>query len=116
MKLVYVAGPYRADTEHGIIKNIRAAEEVALRVWKSGAACICPHKNTSMLGGECDDEVWLRGDLEMLRRCDALVCVDGWQDSRGTVAEIGFAHDMFIPVFYNFEEFEACLELEKIKK
>lgn len=74
MILVYIAGPYRAPTEWEVLGNIRRAEEVALRVWKAGAACICPHKNTAFFGGAAPDDVWLTGDLEMVRRCDAVVC------------------------------------------
>src|SRR4051812_24706808 len=46
MKLIYIAGPYRAATEWQVVQNIRRAEALALAVWQSGAACICPHKNT----------------------------------------------------------------------
>lgn len=33
-KLAYIAGPYRADTIHGIVQNIRKAEAVAIKYWK----------------------------------------------------------------------------------
>ena len=38
MKVVYVAGPYRADTEYEVLLNIQAAERLALQIWKAGAA------------------------------------------------------------------------------
>lgn len=116
--LVYVAGPYRAATEWGLVKNIRKAEELALRVWSSGAACICPHKNVAHYGGAVqpgpgvDDEIWLNGDLEMLRRCDAVLLTDNWESSKGATAEAEFANSIGIPVFLSFDVFEAWLKNE----
>jgi hypothetical protein len=110
MKLVYVVGPYRAKTEYGVLQNIQRAEQLALQVWLSGAACICPQKNTAFFGGAADDQVWLNGDLEMIRRCDAIVCVDGWQTSKGSVNEVALAHDMGIPVFETIDEMKGWLK------
>lgn len=109
MKVVFVAGPYRASTEYAVMQNIRNAESVALRVWKAGAACICPHLNTAFFGGAADDSVWLNGAIEILRRCDAVVCVAGWQGSRGASGEVKLAKQLSIPVFENFEEFKTWL-------
>jgi len=36
MKRAYVAGPYWADTEHGVVENIRRAGDVSLELWKLG--------------------------------------------------------------------------------
>jgi hypothetical protein len=103
MKLVYVAGPYRAASEWGVLKNIQRAEELALKVWIAGAACICPHKNTAFFGGAAHDNVWLEGDKEMVRRSDAIVCTDGWRDSAGATGEVELAKSLGIPVFDDFE-------------
>jgi hypothetical protein len=110
MKLVYLAGPYRAATEWQLVQNIRRAEALALEVWKLGAACICPHKNTALLGGACDDTVWLEGDLEMLRRCDAVVCTSDWQRSEGARNEVGEARRLKIPVFESLASLQSWLE------
>src|SRR5262249_60930335 len=109
MKVVYIAGPYRASSEYQVLQNIRRAEEVALRVWRSGAACICPHKNTAFFGGAAHDSVWLVGDLEIIRRCDALVCVEGWQKSVGATGEVKLAREIGIPVFESITEFQRWL-------
>jgi Domain of unknown function (DUF4406) len=109
MKVVYIAGPYRASGEYQTLQNIRRAEELALRVWRSGAACICPHKNTAFFGGAADDSVWLAGDLEILLRCDAVLCTDNWGASRGATGEVQLARSRGIPVFEAFEEFEKWL-------
>ena len=88
MKVVYIAGPYRADTPHGIVENIRRAEDVAITYWRRGYAVICPHKNTALLDGACPDETWLKGDLELLRRCDIIVMMKGYEHSTGARAEL----------------------------
>ena len=87
MKLAYIAGPYRADTPSGIVANIRAAEAVAIEYWKKGYAVICPHKNTALFDGLCPDETWLEGDIEIMKRCDVVVMVPGWEKSAGACEE-----------------------------
>ena len=110
MKVVYVAGPYRAPTEYGILLNIQRAEQLALRIWIAGAACICPHKNTAFFGGAAHDNVWLQGDLEIVKRCDAVVCTEGWERSAGASGEVALARSLGIPVFEMFESFEQWLK------
>lgn len=100
MKLVYIAGPFRAPTAWGIEQNIRRAETLSLEVWKLGAAALCPHANTRFFHGLCTDQTWIDGTLEMLRRCDAvLVCADS-ENSSGTRGEIEEARRIGIPVFH----------------
>jgi hypothetical protein len=102
MLLGYTAGPYRAKTEWELIMNIRLAEEWAAYGWAQNCAMICPHKNTAHYGGilGLDDSVWLIGDLEMIKRCDFLLIVPGWEKSSGTRGEIALADELGIPVFY----------------
>lgn len=113
MKLVFVAGPYRAPTEFGVLQNIRHAEALALRIWQSGAACLCPHKNTAFFGGAADDQVWLNGALEMVRRCDAVVCTEDWKASLGACGEVVLAKELGIPVFERFEDYETWLRASR---
>jgi hypothetical protein len=109
MKLVYVAGPYRANTEYQVLLNIQAAERLALQIWQAGAACICPHKNTAFFGGAADDNVWLAGDLEIVRRCDAVVCTEDWSTSSGASGEVALARSLGMPVFERFKDFQEWL-------
>lgn len=99
MRLVYISGPYSAATEWGVEQNIRRAEALALRAWAAGAAVICPHLNTSHFGGALPDETWLNGDLEILRRCDAVLLVSGWQQSVGVLGELRLARELELPVW-----------------
>lgn len=99
MNVVYIAGPYRASTPWEIEQNIRRAEEVALEVALSGAMPLCPHTMTRFYGGQATDEFWLAGTMELLRRSDAVMLVEGWQDSAGTLAEVDAADDLALPTF-----------------
>jgi len=100
MKLVYIAGQYRANTVHGIVKNIRKAEKVALKYWRKGYAVICPHKNTALFDGSAPDKVWLDGDLEILKRCDIIVMMKGWEKSSGSIAELKLAKELKLEIIY----------------
>lgn len=91
MKVAYIVGPYRSKTIRGIVENIRTAERYALKYWKSGYAVICPHKNTALLDGATEDEVWLEGDKELLKRSDLIVVTPNWEKSKGSVQEIRYA-------------------------
>ncbi|HLP84813.1 MAG TPA: DUF1937 family protein [Phycisphaerales bacterium] len=104
MKLIYVAGPYRAPSEWQVTLNIREAEAAALELWRMGYAVICPHKNTAYFGGAAPDQVWLDGDMEMLRRCDAVYAMPSWKKSTGATAEISEARRLGIPVFETLDE------------
>jgi Domain of unknown function (DUF4406) len=112
-KVVYIAGPYRAPTEWGVYQNIRKAEEAAIELWHMGAAVICPHKNTAFFGGAAHDDVWLEGDRAILRRCDAVYCIEGWENSTGAKCEIELATQLGIPIFYTKEEFQEWLSSQE---
>jgi hypothetical protein len=104
MKLIYVAGPYSAPTEYEVQLNIAKAEAAALEIWKTTrAAAICPHKNTAHWGGALTHDEFIAGDLEMIRRCDAVFLLDGWERSKGAREEYNFAMEHGIFVFYNLE-------------
>lgn len=99
LKLVYIAGPFRAPDQWKQFQNIRRAETLAFEVWKLGAVAICPHLNTMHFQDALPDSVWLDGDLEIVKRCDAVVMVHGWEDSKGSLKERELAFKLGIPVF-----------------
>lgn len=99
MIVVYIGGPFRAATAYKVFQNINKAEALAYEVWAAGMVAICPHNNTRHFDGELTDSVWLDGDLELLKRSDAMILVEGWERSKGASAEVAFAQDQGIPVF-----------------
>lgn len=106
MKAAYVAGPYRSATIRGTVENIRAAEGVALDLWRFGYAALTPHLNTALFDGACDDSVWLAGSLELLRRCDLVVVLPGYELSDGSMAEVNEASKRGIPVYQWPDDYE----------
>lgn len=110
-RVVYVAGPFRAQLRPGDQYeqelNIRRAEALALEVWRLGFACICPHANTRFFQGALADDAWLEGDLAILRRCDAILLTADWASSFGARAERAFAEKHGIPVFHDLRELDA---------
>jgi hypothetical protein len=94
--LVYIAGPY---TRPCPVANTRAAIEVMHRLWKSGVITpICPH--LSLLADmvcPMPYTEWLKLDLELLRRCDAVLRMPG--DSYGADCEVDDADRCGIKVF-----------------
>ena len=100
--LIYVAGPYRANSEWQVKQNIREAEKYALVLWEAGFTVICPHKNTAFFGGAhgLPDSVWLEGDLVIIPRCDAVFLLPRWLDSEGTRDEKACAAAHRVPVFH----------------
>lgn len=110
MKVVFLAGPYRAPTEYGVQQNIEAASRVAMEVWKLGAVCICPHKNTAFFGGALPDSAWLEGDIELIIRSDAVLMIDGWQRSTGACHEKLFAEGIGKPVLFSLAGLEDWLK------
>lgn len=107
MKVAYIAGPYRADTENGVVRNIRAAENVSIKYWQQGYAVICPHKNTALFGGLAEDAVWLEGDLEILRRCDTIIMMPSWKSSAGATAEYKLAKDLGLEIIFEIADDRA---------
>lgn len=117
MKVIYVAGPFRArnangtNSAWGTQQHVMRAMELALEIWKRGHAAICPHANTMFFqdSAGCADDVWLYGDLELLRRCDAVLMVPGWEKSQGATAEKEVAESRGIPVLLSMEALERFL-------
>ncbi len=109
MKLIYVAGPYRGRTPWAIEQNVRRAEELALTVCAMGAVGVAPHCMWRYYQGQFQDEYWLEAGLEVMRRCDAVALVDGWETSSGTKAEIDRARLYGMPVFGHLEDLSDWL-------
>ena len=107
--VIYVAGPFRGSDAWAIEQNVRQAEALALEVWRSGGAAICPHANTRFFQGAAPDRVWLDGDLEILRRCDGVLMTPDWKRSEGAKAEHGVAHASGLPIFYTLDELRGWL-------
>ena len=98
--MVYVCGPHRSITPEGVDLNIRAAETVSRKIFQAGAFSVCPHVITRGHEEAQGEEFWLRSTLDLLRKCDAIVILDGWEISEGCVREVQVARDLKIPLYW----------------
>ena len=112
--LIYVAGQYFPSTKmHGekagimhwqMHTNIEKARAV-------GAECVCrgwypliPHTNTAWMSGLQQHEWWYEATNEMLKVCDAIIMIEGWEESHGAQLEHDEAQRMGINVYYSVDE------------
>lgn len=107
--VVYVAGPYRGD----ISLNIDRAKAVGMLAAQLGWSPVIPHANTAHFDTmlpEISDEFWLEATLEIMRRCDAVVLVPGWESSIGAVGEKKEAERLLMPVFDNISNLPQAMD------
>jgi hypothetical protein len=100
--IVYVAGPYGAPTHEGISANIQNARQVGIELWEMGHVPIVPHLNTAHFEVDCKvpNDAYYQGDLKIQARCDCVVVVPGWENSKGTRDEIEYAGTIDQPVYF----------------
>lgn len=117
MKVIYIAGPFRSMNKNGksnawgVQRNVMDAMAMSLEVWKRGHVGLCPHSNAMFFqdADECADSVWLEGDIELLRRSDAVLVTPTWEKSSGACAEVNWAVDHGMPVLYSIADLELYL-------
>ena len=100
MKVIYVAGKYRGETEREVFDNIISARSAALKLWDEGWAVVCPHTNSILMGSRLGDAQFIKGDLEIIRRCDAIYMLLNWQLSQGARLELAEAERLSLDVIY----------------
>ena len=127
MILIYIAGPYRAETQSAVEANIQRARTVGAELVFQSQMCleeplsvfpVIPHANTGLFDFETlikdvPGEYYLDGTMEMLKRCGAVILTswDAAQGSAGTIQEIRYANRNAIPVFASVAAF-ICYETD----
>ena len=104
MKLVYIAGPYRASTQWEVEQNIQNARREGAMVAKEGHYPVIPHANTAHMSGLAPEELFLEGSMALLKACDGVYLTGDWQESMGSVAEYKMALELGIPVSSQWED------------
>jgi hypothetical protein len=105
VKVIYTAGPYRGPGWNDVWNNIISARAAARTLWLKGWAVICPHSNSIFMDGpEIPAMTFLNGDLEIIRRVDAVVMLPGWEWSEGSLGELELAKELGIPIYYSIQE------------
>uniref|UniRef100_A0A6M3KYH8 DUF4406 domain-containing protein n=1 Tax=viral metagenome TaxID=1070528 RepID=A0A6M3KYH8_9ZZZZ len=100
MRVIYIAGAYRGECENDVFENIVHARREAVKLWDKGFAVICPHTNSFFMGSRLGDTHFLEGDLEIVRRCDAMYLLAGWAESEGAQAEFRLAHELGLEILF----------------
>lgn len=105
MSFIYLAAPY----SHPIaaIRELRYAQinEFAARLMQAGHAVFSPISQSHTIARYMEDsytlnhEFWMRMDLPVLERAERMIVLmlDGWQKSRGVMAEIAHAKLYNVP-------------------
>jgi nucleoside 2-deoxyribosyltransferase len=96
--VIYLSGKYSGE----IIENIDVARRIAIELWEQGFSVLTPHLNTYHFETDCKCtyEQYIQGDLEMLSRCDVIVMLQGWNQSKGATKEREFAKYLGMPIYY----------------
>jgi len=108
VKLIYVSGPYTAGNGRSVEANMAAAIMLGGQIRGLGYTPMVPH--IAVLPFRPGDNPWksaVREALTMLRRCDALVVLSNWMDSRGARMEVWMAKRWGIPVL-DLEDLMEC--------
>jgi hypothetical protein len=93
MITVYLAGPFRGKDSFEVNSNVQQATVAmyglidAARSAGVKVAVICPHSMTQNFDRTFDDEYWLAATMELMYRCDVLLMLPGWENSKGAKLE-----------------------------
>ncbi len=104
---VYIAGPYRGQTHDWrsyieIDANINRAREAAKFCAENGLPFYCPHTHAAhfeVITPNLPPEFWYEMDSIYVALCSAILLVNGWEQSAGTLAETERAYRMGKLVF-----------------
>lgn len=101
MRLIYIAGPF--NTRKGVPTewNVRLMEDLARQLVETYPEVhpVVPHSLGRVLFGYQSEAAAYAGTMELMRRCDAVVMQEAWEESRGATAEREEAQRRGLPVF-----------------
>jgi hypothetical protein len=107
-QLIYVAGPYTADTEAGMVANVEAMMEVGTQLIELGHAPSIPTLNhwhdlyiERTRGERFSWQVWMDCVNMIIPRCDAFFYT---RPSKGTDIELQIAKASGLTIYVSMEE------------
>jgi hypothetical protein len=118
---VYVAGPYSANNVIEVLENIRRGQRASVEILLAGHEPFCPwldYQFQFMLreGENLTVKDYYRYSMAWLEVSDAMVILDGWQNSKGTLAEVDCAQKLGIQIYHGVEAFLPIAGRLRIKK
>lgn len=117
MKLVYIVGPWGDfDGYNAIDRRLANAREAATWLVENRIGYISPHLNSAHFEAVAPSvpvEFWYEMDIALMPIADALLVLDGWENSKGTQAEIAEWEKSGKPIFYDIGGEGALLRWAK---
>jgi len=102
---IYCAGKLN-DNAPGYIKNVHRMNKTADRIRRLGHSVFVP-SNDFLLGylaGDYEYSDYYENNLPWLEVSDAVFVCEGYETSKGTLAEIEHARRLGIPVYFDVKE------------
>ncbi len=93
MLSAYIAGLYAAPTREEEDYNVHRAGKAAAIYRRKGFRVFVPHLQSGYIDRNFNNdgyfvyEDWLEEDIYWLAKCDVVVFLPGWEDSRGACIE-----------------------------
>ena len=105
MLRVYVAGKYNGPDVLAIATNIRKGNRLSADVMKAGMAPFCPWLDFQLaLTDDFTVEQFKACSMEWVKCADAMLLVEGWENSQGVADEIVVAHQFEVRIFHKLED------------
>ena len=90
VRLIYIAGAYTGATAEETALNIKFAECFGRLMARKGLMPVMPHMNTAGFEKKAPEipcEFWLEGDIELMKKCGAVLFLPGRENSPGARKE-----------------------------
>ena len=108
MKKIYLACPYSHPSVAMRKLRVRMVDQKAAELMELGNLVFSPLSHSHPISNHCkvdptDHDFWLRQDLWILDICDEMhiLCLPGWDESKGIKAEIEYAESKGIGIIYH---------------
>ena len=100
---IYISGKYTGKDLREVEKNIRVAEEAAIKIAEKGIKYFCPHTHSNHMdfyAPKVTHEYWMDLDLYFIRKtATCMLMLPGWRASKGAVIEENLANELDLPIF-----------------
>lgn len=117
MRKVYIAGAMNADNILTMLENISIGIRMGGEVLKLGLAPFVPHFDILFRLQQGKDfdvpmQTYYDYTMEFLKTCDCVLVCPGWENSKGTKAEIAEACSREIPVFFSLDRLKEFYKID----
>ena len=118
MKKIYVAGAYSANNVLDVLQNIGKGKHYCAQIFAMGHAPFCPWSDEDFAKLLWSKTLTVRqfqdASMLWLEASDALFLVPGWENSKGTKAEIKRAEQLNMPIFKTLDQILVWSENQEV--